>query len=86
MQRLDLEHADLAIHTDDETLLVVDDALLKLAREAPEAAELVKLRFFAGMTNEEAGRALGFSERTAKRYWTFARAWLYREIRSQPGA
>ena len=41
---------------------------------------MIKLRFFAGLTNEEAGRAMGISERTAKRYWTFARAWLYREL------
>jgi DNA-directed RNA polymerase specialized sigma24 family protein len=46
---------------------------------------VVKLRFFAGMTNEEAGHALGICERTAKRYWTFARAWLFQELRSQNG-
>jgi RNA polymerase sigma factor (TIGR02999 family) len=80
-ERLDLEHADIAIHASDETLLVVNDALDKLAAEDPQVAELVNLRFFAGMTNEEAAGALGISVRTAKRHWTFARAWLYDEIR-----
>lgn len=80
-ERLDLEHADVAIHASDEALLLVNDALDKLAREDSQAAELVNLRFFAGMTNEEAAAALGVSVRTAKRHWTFARAWLYAEIR-----
>jgi RNA polymerase sigma factor (TIGR02999 family) len=83
LRPLDLEHANVAMETDDETLLVVDDALIKLEQEQAAAAELVKLRFFAGMTNAEACLALKISERTAKRYWTFARAWLYQEIRSQ---
>lgn len=60
-ERFDLEHVDLAIHADDETLLLVDHALDKLAREDPQAAELVNLRFFAGMTNEEAAAVLGYS-------------------------
>jgi RNA polymerase sigma factor (TIGR02999 family) len=85
LERLNLDEADIAIHTDDDTLVLVDEALEKLAQEDPDAAKLIKLRFFAGMTNEEAGRALGISERTAKRYWTFARAWLYDEIRRQTG-
>lgn len=80
-ERLDLEHADVAIHASDETLLLVNDALDKLAQEDPRVAALVNLRFFAGMTNEEAAAALGVSVRTAKRHWTFARAWLYDEIR-----
>jgi RNA polymerase sigma factor (TIGR02999 family) len=80
-ERLDLEHVDVAIHADDETLLLVNDALDKLAKEDLQVAELVNLRFFAGMTNEEAAGALGVSVRTAKRHWTFARAWLYDEIR-----
>jgi len=82
-ESLNLEHADVAIHTNDDTLLVVDEALEKLNGEDPDSARLIKLRFFAGMTNEEAGRAMGISERTAKRHWAFARAWLYEEIRRQ---
>ena len=78
--RIDLDEVDVAIHVSDDALLAVNEALEKLAKEDAEAAELIKLRFFAGLTNEEAGRALGISERTAKRYWTFARAWLFQEI------
>lgn len=80
-ERLDLEHANVAAETGDETLLLVNDALEKLATKDRQAAELVNLRFFAGMTNEEAASALDISVRTAKRHWTFARAWLYDEIR-----
>lgn len=82
LKPLDLDHANLAMETDDETLLVLDEALQKLEREQGPAAELVKLRFFAGMTNAEACLVLKISERTAKRYWTFARAWLFQEIQS----
>jgi RNA polymerase sigma factor (TIGR02999 family) len=78
---LDLESADFAASADDQTLLLVNEALEKLASEDSEAAQLIKLRFFIGMTNQEAGRAMGVSERTAKRHWTFARAWLYDQIR-----
>ncbi|MBI3414272.1 MAG: sigma-70 family RNA polymerase sigma factor [Verrucomicrobia bacterium] len=82
-ERVDLDDVDIAAHADDTTLLLIDDALAKLAREDPPSAELVKLRFFAGLTNEQAAQALGISERTAKRYWTFARAWLYAELRRE---
>jgi hypothetical protein len=60
-----------------------DEALAKLASEDPPSAELVKLRFFAGLTNEQAAQALGISERTAKRCWHFGRAWLYRELQKR---
>ena len=83
LKPLDLDRANVAMETNDETLLAVDDALQKLEREQASAAELVKLRFFAGMTNAEACLVLKISERTAKRYWTFARAWLYQEISTQ---
>ena len=82
MKPLDLEHANVAMEADDETLLVVDEALQKLELEQPVAAELVKLRFFAGMTNAKACQVMKISERTAKRYWAFARAWLVHEIRA----
>jgi len=58
----------------------VNEALDKLATEQPLEAEVVKLRFFVGMTNEEAAEVLGISVRTAKNYWAHAKAWLYREI------
>ncbi len=71
---------DLASPAEDDQLLAVNDALDKLAVEHKVEAELVKLRYFVGMTNEEAAEALGISERTAKYYWTHARAWLFSEI------
>ncbi len=63
-----------------QAYLALDDALTKLADVDAEAATLVKLRFFAGLTVDEAAEALGISSRTAKRNWAFARAWLHREI------
>jgi RNA polymerase sigma factor (TIGR02999 family) len=79
-EHLDLDKVDIAATADDGTLLAVNDALEKLAREDEPCAELVKLRFFVGLDYNEAAKAMGISERTAKRYWTFARAWLYREL------
>jgi len=79
LQRMDLQDVDIAEATD-EQLLAVNDALEKLAAQDQTKAELVKLRYFAGLTLEEAAQALGISEPTAKRYWTFAKAWLHREI------
>ena len=68
----------------DDDLLALDEALAKLAHEEPAKAELVKLHYFAGLSLEEAGRALGVSHRTAKRHWAYARAWLYAAIRDAP--
>ena len=79
-QRVDLQEVDVAAPSDDDQLLALSDALDKLAIQHKEEAELVKLRYFVGMTNEEAAEVLGVSVRTAKYYWTHARAWLYREI------
>jgi RNA polymerase sigma factor (TIGR02999 family) len=81
-QRVDIQEVDLATSADDDQLLAVSDALDKLAAQHKVEAELVKLRFFVGMTNDEAAEALGISTRTAKYYWTHARAWLYREIQA----
>jgi RNA polymerase sigma factor (TIGR02999 family) len=80
LTRVDFADLDLAASTDDETLLRVDDAMQKLAAEDPEKAELVKLRFFAGLSIPDAARAMGLSESTAKRLWTYCRAWLYDEL------
>jgi RNA polymerase sigma factor (TIGR02999 family) len=80
-KRIDLEKIEIAADADDEILLLVGESLDKLAQEQPQAAEVVKLRFFAGLTLEEAGQILGFTERTAKRHWAFARAWLYDDIK-----
>jgi len=84
-ERVNFENIEVAILADPEALLLVNEALEKLEQEDREAAQLVKLRFFAGLTNEEAGQALGVSARTAKRYWTFARAWLFHELRRPAG-
>ena len=81
LERIDLDKVELAAAANDETLLLVSEALDKLAKEDATAAQVVKLRFFAGLTLEQAGETLGFTERTAKRYWAFARAWLFDEIR-----
>jgi RNA polymerase sigma factor (TIGR02999 family) len=79
-QRVELEDVDLAAATDDDQLLAVSDAIDKLAAQHKVEAELVKLRYFVGMTNEEVAEVLGISLRTAKYYWTHARAWLYSEM------
>lgn len=84
-RRVDLDSVELAAETDDDTLLMVNDALEKLEKENPKVAELVKLRFFGGLTLDEAGHMLGVTGRTAKRYWAFARAWLYEEMRKEIG-
>ena len=78
--KIELSSVDVAINTDDDHLLLVNDALENLAAKDPEAAELIKLRFFAGMSNAEAAQTLGLAERSATRIWTYARAWLYKEI------
>jgi RNA polymerase sigma factor (TIGR02999 family) len=85
VEKLDLDQVDVAANADEDALLAVNDALEKLALEDPRSAEVVKLRFFVGMSNAEAGTALGLSERSVKRCWTFARAWLYNEIRRENG-
>ena len=77
---VDLEQIDLAVVSDDECLLQVNEALEKLSEVDQQSAELIKLRFFVGLRYDEAAEALGISERTAKRCWTFGRAWLYREL------
>jgi RNA polymerase sigma factor (TIGR02999 family) len=79
-QRLDIQDVDLAAAGSDDQLVAVSDALDKLAGQDKAEAELVKLRYFVGMTNDEAAEVLGISPRTAKYYWTHARAWLFREI------
>ena len=79
-KRLALEELDLASCPPDDELLALDEALARLAVEEPVKAELVKLRFFAGLSVEQAAQALGISRATADRYWSFARAWLFHEL------
>ncbi len=71
----------VASPVDEDQVLAVNDALERLAALDPEKAQLVKLRYFVGLTNEEAAAAMEISVPTAKRWWAFARAWLGREIR-----
>jgi RNA polymerase sigma factor (TIGR02999 family) len=80
--RVNLDALELAAEMDDEQLLALNEALEQFAAHDARKAELVKLRFFAGLTNEEAARALKVSEPTAKRDWAYARAWLFREVNS----
>ena len=80
-RRLRLEHIDLSLAEPPDELLLLNEALDQLAQEDPACAELVKLRFFAGLTLDEAAKTLGVVRRTADRYWAFARAWLYAELR-----
>ena len=82
LHRTELEWDALALRseTPDDELLAVHEALDALAAHDARKAELVKLRYFAGLTLEETAAALDLSERTAKRDWAYARAWLYREI------
>jgi len=84
-QRIDLDKVDIAAEADDDTLLLVNEALEKLAREDANAAEIAKLRFFGGLTLDEAAQVLGVTERTANRYWAFARVWLFDEMRKALG-
>ncbi|HEV8522985.1 MAG TPA: ECF-type sigma factor [Terriglobales bacterium] len=79
-ERIDLEHLDVAVATDDDTLLAVHEALEKLAVIDPVGAKLIELRFFAGLSNVDAAKVLGLAERTAKRTWAYARAWLHEEL------
>ena len=78
--RVGLEQAEIACRIPGDDLLALDEALTKLAAEDPVKARLVQLRFFAGLSVEEAARALGVSAVTAKRYWRYAKAWLHRAV------
>ena len=81
--RQDLDLAVLAVPAPDQQLLAVHEALDDLARTEPEAATLVKLRYFGGMTTTEAAEALGMSVRSAHDLWAYARSWLHRHIRPE---
>ena len=80
MKRLSLDDVSVATETNADTLLELNSALEKLAVESPEKAELVKLRFFAGLTLADSAANLGISHATAKRHWAYARSWLLCEL------
>lgn len=81
LSRIELDEIQVAFRTDDEALLDVNDALEKLSIESPKKAELVKLRFFGGLSMEKAAATLEISLPTANRWWSFARAWLLVELK-----
>jgi RNA polymerase sigma factor (TIGR02999 family) len=80
-QRVDVEELEIAAPIKDDELLAVNEALDRFTQHAPHKAELVKLRYFAGLGLEEAGQVLGISEPTAVRWWTYSKTWLYHAIR-----
>lgn len=80
--RVDVDSVELAETTPEEKILLIDEAIEKLAIEDPERAKVVVLKFFGGFTNEEVAASLGVTARTVERHWAFAKAWLFRSIRS----
>jgi RNA polymerase sigma factor (TIGR02999 family) len=82
LRSIPLEQIELASDTPDESLLAIDEAIEMLAAENPECAQVVKLRFFTGLSIDETASALGISASTAKRHWSYARAWLYESLKS----
>ena len=85
MQRIDADLNLVAAHDSSVDILALDEALTRLARESPVRAELVKLRFFAGLTVPEAAQVLGISVATAERYWTYVRTRMYDELGGSEG-
>jgi RNA polymerase sigma factor (TIGR02999 family) len=83
--RVELNAIECVDDAADEALLDIDEALQQLAVHHPACAELVKLRFFAGLTLEESAAALGLARRTADRYWAYARAWIYKTLNGETG-
>jgi len=79
-QRVELDDADVTIEGSSTDIIALDEALAKLAEEDPVKADLVKLRYFAGLTIEQAAKILQISRATADRYWSYARAFLFHEI------
>jgi len=79
-RRVDLDIVDIAMEGPSIDLIALDEALTKLADEDPEAADLVKMRFFAGLTLDQVAAVLHISRRTADRNWAYAKAWLYQQI------
>jgi RNA polymerase sigma factor (TIGR02999 family) len=80
LEHVSLDDIDLAVDDPSPDLLALDEALLELEQQHPEKAQLVKLRYFAGLTMDEAAQAIGISPRSAGRAWSYARAWLYTRI------
>lgn len=82
--RVDLDEIEVALDAPAEELLTLDEALEQLSAQYPDCGELVKLRFFGGLSLADSAAALGMARRTADRNWAFARAWLHRKLRDVP--
>jgi RNA polymerase sigma factor (TIGR02999 family) len=80
---LDIADFDVAAAMPDDKILLVDEALEQFKLEDPEKAKIVMLKFFAGLTNEQAAEILNVNERTVRRQWEFAKAWLFDRIRGE---
>ena len=85
LARVDLDSIELTLQDPPDKLVALDEALTQLAEEHPERARLVNLRYFGGLTHQEAAQAMGVSVSTADRHWAFARAWLYRRMAADEG-
>jgi RNA polymerase sigma factor (TIGR02999 family) len=83
LERAAVEDIEIAASMPEDRLVQVSEALDELEREAPEAAQVVKLRYFAGLTQAQVAETMGVSLRTAERHWTWAKAWLFQRIRAQ---
>ena len=80
LNRIDLDQVEIVAEARSDDLIALDEALCQLARDDPQTAELVKLRYFAGLSNKQSAELLGISPRTADFRWAFARAWLFERI------
>jgi RNA polymerase sigma factor (TIGR02999 family) len=80
LRRINLDAADLVSTVSSDELLTVDDAIERLAHEDPTAAQLVRIRYYAGLSVEQAGEAIGISRASAYRHWSYARAWMCCEL------
>jgi RNA polymerase sigma factor (TIGR02999 family) len=80
LKRVDLDSMEVTTEGPSENVIALDEALIRLSEEDPLAAELVKMRYFAGLTLPQTAEALGIPPRTADRCWAYAKAWLYHEI------
>ncbi len=82
--RVDISEINLAERTPDDKILMIGEALERLEAEDPERAQIVVMKFFGGLTNQEVAESLGVTERTVERRWAFAKAWLFRSIQVLP--
>lgn len=82
LERVNLDEVEIPGGVREEQLVAVDEALSRLELEDPRKAELVKLRYFVGLNNREVSEAMGVSEATVERHWSFAKAWLFTQIKA----